>query len=74
VPNYLKDYVRVTLKKTSREIGGFFRETIEEWSPLNAETEENGDSRSTYERGPSLDWFVELILSVQEIYVLPWVL
>ncbi len=66
--------MRATLKETSRELGGFFREIIEEWPPLNVETEENGDSRSTYERGPFLCWFVKLTLSVQEIFVLPWLL
>ncbi len=65
----------VTLKETSREIGGFFRETREEWPLLlTVATEANRDPRSTYERGPSLGWFVELILSVQEIFVLPWLL
>jgi hypothetical protein len=33
---------------------GVARETREGWPPLTVETEANGDSRSTFKRGPSL--------------------
>ncbi len=41
------------------------------WPLLTVETEVNGDSKSTNERGPFLGWFVGLFVSVQEIFVLP---
>ncbi len=44
------------------------------WPLLTVETEVNGDSKSTNERGPFLGWFVGLVVSVQEIFVLPWLL
>jgi hypothetical protein len=37
---------------------------------LTVETKVNGDSKRTNERGPSLGWFVELVVPVQEIFVL----
>jgi hypothetical protein len=42
------------------------RDYIEGWPLLTVETEVNGDSKSTNERGPSLGWFVG--------FVLPWLL
>jgi hypothetical protein len=36
------------------------------------ETEVNGDSKSTNERGSFLGWFSELVVPVQRIFVLPW--
>jgi len=41
---------------------------------LTVETDVNGDSKITNERGPSLAGFVGLVLPVQEIFVLPWLL
>jgi hypothetical protein len=37
---------------------GISRENREEWPLLTAETEVNGDSKSTNERGSFLGWFV----------------
>jgi hypothetical protein len=34
---------------------------------LTVETEVNGDSKSTYEKGPTLVGFLELVMLVQEI-------
>ncbi len=36
---------------------------------LTVETEVNGESKSTKERGPSL---IGLVVPAQEIFVLPW--
>jgi hypothetical protein len=49
---------------------------IREGRPLLfVETEANGDSRSTYERGPSLvDRLHGLVVPLQEIFVLHWML
>jgi hypothetical protein len=44
------------------------------WPLLTVETEANGDSKSTNERGSFLGWFVGLVVPVQEIFVLPWLL
>ncbi len=44
------------------------RETSEGWPLLTVETEVNGDSKSTNERGPS---FVGLVVTVQETFILP---
>jgi hypothetical protein len=44
------------------------RENREGWRPLTVETEANGDSRSTYERGTSLVLFVRLIVPVPGIF------
>jgi hypothetical protein len=50
----------------------FTRETREEWPLLSVETEANGDSKRTNERGLSfLVWFVGLFMPVQVIFVLP---
>jgi hypothetical protein len=50
------------------------RDYSKEWLPLlTVETEANGDSKSTSERGPPC-WFVELVVPIQEIFVLPWLL
>ena len=38
---------------------------------LTVETEVNGDSKSTYEKGTSLVGFLELVMLVQEIFVQP---
>jgi hypothetical protein len=40
----------------------------------NCETEANGDSRSTYERGWFLGWFLGHVVPVQWIFVLSWLL
>jgi hypothetical protein len=50
------------------------KETREGWPQLTVETEVNGDSKSTNERGSFLGWFVGLVVPVQEIFVLPWLL
>jgi hypothetical protein len=54
------------------------RETREGWSLLTIETEVNGDSKSTNEKGPSLvgssGWVVGLVVTVQETFILPWLL
>jgi hypothetical protein len=41
---------------------------------LTVETEMNGDSKSTNERGPFWGWFVGLVVLVQEIFYLSWLL
>jgi hypothetical protein len=46
------------------------RETREGWPLLTVETEANGDSKNTNERG---GWFVGLV-PVQETFILPWLL
>ncbi len=53
---------------------GNIRETREGWPLLTVETEVNGDSKSTNERG--LPWLVccGLVVPVKEIFVLPWLL
>ncbi len=40
----------------------------------SVETEVNGDSKSTNEKGSFLCWFVGLGIPVQEIFVMPWLL
>ncbi len=50
------------------------RETGEGWLLLTVETEVNGDSKSTNERGPFLVISFGLAVMVQEIFVLPWLL
>ncbi len=50
------------------------RETRERWLLLTVETVVNGDLKSTNERGPFFDWFLGLVMPVQEIFVLPWLL
>ncbi len=47
------------------------RETIKGWPLLTVETEVNGDSKYTSERGPSL---VGLVVLVQEFFGLPLLL
>jgi hypothetical protein len=47
-----------------------YRKTREAWPLLTVETEANGDSRRTYERGPNDG----LVVSVKDIFVLPWLL
>jgi hypothetical protein len=42
--------------------------------PGGPETVVNGDSKSTNERGPFFDWFLGLVMPVQEIFVLHWLL
>jgi hypothetical protein len=49
-------------------------ETREEWPLLTLETEMNGDSKSTNERGPSLVGSFGLVVPAQKIFVLPWLL
>ncbi len=45
------------------------------WPLLTVETDANGDSKRTNERGPFLvAWFIRLVVSVQEIFVLSWLL
>ncbi len=44
------------------------RETREGWPLLTIETEANGDSKRTNEKGSFLGWFVELVVPVQEIF------
>jgi hypothetical protein len=34
----------------------------------------NGDSWSTYERDHCFGWFIGLVMSIQENFVLPWLL
>ncbi len=52
----------------------YTRETREGWTLLTVEAEANGELRSTYERDPSLGWFIGLVMSEQEICVLPCLL
>ena len=44
---------------------------VHAWPLLTVETEVNEVSKRTNERGPFLGWFVGLVVSVQEIFVLP---
>jgi hypothetical protein len=46
-------------------------ERLKEGGPI-VETEENGDSKNTKEKGFFLSWFVVLDVPVQEIFVVPW--
>ena len=55
-------------------MGDLARDTREGWPQLTVETEVNGDSKSTNERGSFLGWFVGLVVPVQEIFVLPWLI
>jgi hypothetical protein len=48
------------------------RETREGWPVLTVETEANGDSKSTYEKGSSL--VGSFGSPVPKIFVLPWLL
>ncbi len=48
------------------------RVTREGWPLLTVETEVNGDSKGTNQRGPSSGWFFGLVVAVQEIFVQPW--
>jgi hypothetical protein len=50
------------------------RDYREGWPLLTVEIEVTWDSKSTNERGPSLICFAELVVQVQEIFVLPWLL
>ncbi len=50
------------------------RETRDGWPLLTVETEVNGDSKSTNERGPYFGWFVGLVVPIQEIFVQLWLL
>ncbi len=44
------------------------RETREGWPLLTVETEVNGSSKRTNEKGFFLGWFVGLVVPVQEIF------
>ncbi len=51
------------------------RETREGWPLLTVETEVNGDSKSTDERGPSLvGGSLGSVVPEQETFILPWLL
>jgi hypothetical protein len=52
------------------EIGA--RESREWWLLLTVETELNGDSKSTNERGPFSFGSLGVVVPVREIFVLPW--
>ncbi len=47
------------------------RETREGWLLLTAETELNGDSKSTNERGPFSFGLLGVVVPVRKIFVLP---
>jgi hypothetical protein len=49
-----------------------FREIREWWLLLTVETEENGDTKSSNERGPSSVGFGVSVVPVKETSVLPW--
>ncbi len=59
-------YDRLELAKT--------RETREGWPLLAFETEVNGDSKSTSEKGVLPCWFVGFVVPEQEIFDLPMLL
>jgi hypothetical protein len=50
------------------------RETREGWALLTVESPVNEASKRTYERGSFLDWFVGLVVPVQDNLVLPWLI
>jgi hypothetical protein len=52
------------------------RETREGWPLLSFETEVNGNSKSTIERGPSMVGLLAIVfvVLVQQIFDLPWLL
>ncbi len=52
-----------------------FPKRLERGGPLlTLETNVNGDSKNTNERGSSFGWFVGFVMPVQEIFVLPGLL
>jgi hypothetical protein len=50
------------------------RETREGWHLLTVETEVNGDSKSTIERGPSLVGSLGSSCRYKRLFILPWLL
>jgi hypothetical protein len=68
----LIDYGQSSIDLSNSFVGD--REAREGWPLPTVETQINGDSKSTNERGKSLVGSLDLLLPLQEIFLLPGLL